>query len=830
MPAGERRRRQDRQARVRDQQHVASSGRSPPTASTSTRRKATSRSTSRCRQRQDRGAEPDPREPGQPGLRRDRGERHRPQGPGAGARTGWPRRPACITFDSDAADSKRLLYIGTINYEAGKTLGERIVKMLPKGGKMAVFVGFFSADNAAQRLKGVEDAVTPSRHRDRGEARGPDGPGQGALQRGGHPERAPATSPWCAACGPTTVPPSPRRSKGAGKKGKVLAAVFDEEDGTLKGIKDGTIAATVVQQPLRDGLPLREMDAPAGHRLRQGQSGDPEGRHREHRRRGHRRRATSTTSRSGWPSGRSRRSAGQPWPVRPPLSCSRCGRSPSASPAWWPCRTSRCTLRPGEVLALTGENGAGKSHAHEDAGRRPAARCRRDPRSTARAVHFDVGARRARGRDRAHPPGADAGAQPRHRRQRLPGQRGRAGTWLAPLRARPRCAEAAAALLRRVGLDASTRDTPCRRLTVGERQMVEIAKALVRIGARIIVMDEPTSSLTAGESERLFEIIRQLRADGVGIVYISHRMEEVQALADRVTVLRDGRQRGRAGARATRPRTRSSPSWWGASCPAPTSPPSRTDAAGRRAARGQGPAGAGCAGGRHLQRPARRDPGLRRAGRRRADRADADDLRRHAGARRARCGSRASRSCPAARATPSGAASIWPPRIASATAWCCRCPSPRTPRCPASPAHGRLGLARPSAEERRVAAGRGDAPQHQDGQPRHRGWWTLSGGNQQKVVLGKWLAMEPRLLILDEPTRGIDVGAKAEIYRHMAALAAGGIAILMVSSEMEEVHGHERPRGGDARAPDRRHTRPGRASRGERGRADDGRLLAEGRS
>jgi len=65
-----------------------------------------------------------------------------------------------ITFDSDATESKRLLYVGTINYEAGKKLGDRIVTLLPKGGKIAVFVGFFSADNAAQRLKGIEDAVT----------------------------------------------------------------------------------------------------------------------------------------------------------------------------------------------------------------------------------------------------------------------------------------------------------------------------------------------------------------------------------------------------------------------------------------------------------------------------------------------------------------------------------------------------------------------------------------------------------------------------------------------------------------------------------------------
>jgi ribose transport system ATP-binding protein len=66
---------------------------------------------------------------------------------------------------------------------------------------------------------------------------------------------------------------------------------------------------------------------------------------------------------------------------------------------------------------------------------------------------------------------------------------------------------------------------------------------------------------------------------------------------------------------------------------------------------------------------------------------------------------------------------------------------------------------------------------------------SLSGGNQQKVVLGKWLAMSPRVLILDEPTRGIDVGAKAEIYRHMAALADSGVCVLMVSSDMEEILG-----------------------------------------
>ncbi len=80
-------------------------------------------------------------------------------------------------------------------------------------------------------------------------------------------------------------------------------------------------------------------------------------------------------------------------------------------------------------------------------------------------------------------------------------------------------------------------------LTVGQMQMVEIARAL-SADARILIMDEPTASLSANESEKLFEVIRKLRADGVCIIYISHRMEEVQLLADRVTVLRDGRFAG----------------------------------------------------------------------------------------------------------------------------------------------------------------------------------------------------------------------------------------------------------------------------------------------
>ena len=157
-----------------------------------------------------------------------------------------------ITFDSDAPDSKRLLYVGTINYEAGKALGRRIVELLPEGGKMAVFVGFFSADNAAQRLKGIEDAIA----------------GRGieiVEKREDQTDRAKARSnvedilnarpDLALVCGLWSYngPAIAAAIEGAGKRGKVKAAVFDEEEGTLAGIAAGTLDATVVQRPFEMG-------------------------------------------------------------------------------------------------------------------------------------------------------------------------------------------------------------------------------------------------------------------------------------------------------------------------------------------------------------------------------------------------------------------------------------------------------------------------------------------------------------------------------------------------------------------------------------------------
>ena len=220
-------------------------------------------------QRQDRGAEPDPREPGQPGLRRHRGQRDRAQGPGPGPEQRRPRRPGSSPSTPTRPQSKRLLYVGTINYEAGKKLGERIVQLLPKGGKMAVFVGFFSADNAAQRLQGHLGRHRGPRHRDRREARGPDRPREGALQRRGHPERPPRREP-----GVRPVVLQRARDRG-GARGHGQA-----EQGAGRGLRRGRRHPEGHPRrddrghrgaaPLRDGLSLRQVDAPPGHRLRQG--------------------------------------------------------------------------------------------------------------------------------------------------------------------------------------------------------------------------------------------------------------------------------------------------------------------------------------------------------------------------------------------------------------------------------------------------------------------------------------------------------------------------------------------------------------------------------
>ena len=157
-----------------------------------------------------------------------------------------------LTFDSDADKSKRLLYIGTNNFEAGKALGERIAKILPDGGKIAVFVGTLSADNAAQRLAGIEAAIKDHKieivdkredNTDRAKARS-----NVEDIINAHKDLNLVVGLWN-----YNGPAIAAAIEGLGKQGKVKAAVFDEDDATLEAIKTGTIEATVVQKPFQFG-------------------------------------------------------------------------------------------------------------------------------------------------------------------------------------------------------------------------------------------------------------------------------------------------------------------------------------------------------------------------------------------------------------------------------------------------------------------------------------------------------------------------------------------------------------------------------------------------
>ena len=157
-----------------------------------------------------------------------------------------------ICADSDSPKSHRIEYVGTENYTAGQALGQDIVKLLPQGGKMAVFVGTFSADNAAQRLQGIQDAIKG--HDVTIVAKKEDGTDK-AKARSNVEDVINANPDLNLVCGLWSYngPAIAAAIDSSGKKGKVLAAVFDQEQGTLDGVKAGTITCAVVQDPFAFG-------------------------------------------------------------------------------------------------------------------------------------------------------------------------------------------------------------------------------------------------------------------------------------------------------------------------------------------------------------------------------------------------------------------------------------------------------------------------------------------------------------------------------------------------------------------------------------------------
>jgi len=337
-------------------------------------------------------------------------------------------------------------------------------------------------------------------------------------------------------------------------------------------------------------------------------------------------------------------------------------------------------------------------------------------------------------------------------------------------------------LLDEVGLDCSP-NTIVSSLTIGFQQMVEIAKAL-SIKARVLIMDEPTSSLSQRETERLFQVVKALRARGVGVVYISHRLGEVKELADRVVVLRDGRNAGEL------PRLqidhehmvrlmvgRDLSQFY----PRNTHPPGKVLLEVKNLRTTTYPAQSVTFSVR--EREIVGIAGLVGAGR-------TELLQTLFGVDPALDGT----------VTLDGATLQNHGPIDAINAGLALVPEDRkqqglilemSVRENASLASLRrdqtAGFLNVSAESELCSNAITQLRIKTPGPEQIVQF--LSGGNQQKIVLGKWLAMNPKLLLLDEPTRGIDVGAKQEIYRLMEDLAGAGMAIVFVSSELEEVMG-----------------------------------------
>ncbi|MEV7426541.1 sugar ABC transporter ATP-binding protein [Streptomyces sp. NPDC091212] len=345
---------------------------------------------------------------------------------------------------------------------------------------------------------------------------------------------------------------------------------------------------------------------------------------------------------------------------------------------------------------------------------------------------------------------------------------------------RKRMESDAAELLERVGVSAAPH-TLVRELGIARLQMVEIAKAL-SLDARVLIMDEPTAVLTSEEVEKLFRIVRRLREDGVGIVFITHHLEEIAALGDRVTVLRDGRSVDQVP--ASTPEDELVRLMVGRSIEQQY--PRRTTETG-------GPllsvAGLTRQGVFHdIGFEVRAGEvvgiaGLVGAGRTEVVRAVFGADHYDTGTVRVAGTPLAGHDVSAAMAAGIGLV----PEDRKGQGLLLDASVAENLGLVTLRAATRAGLVDRKAQH--TAAGR-IAEQlgvRMAGLDQRVG--TLSGGNQQKVVIGKWLLAEVRVLILDEPTRGIDVGAKVEIYELINALTAAGHAVLMISSDLPEVLG-----------------------------------------
>jgi rhamnose transport system ATP-binding protein len=434
-------------------------------------------------------------------------------------------------------------------------------------------------------------------------------------------------------------------------------------------------------------------------------------------------------------------------------------------------------LRPGEVRALVGENGAGKSTLVKLLGG---------------VVRLDTGTMRVDGEavDFHSPTAArDAGIAVIYQEPTLFPDLSVAENVVMgfhPLGALRRIDRGAMrkdvkGLLDRLGVRLDP-DRPVRGLSIADQQIVEIAKAL-SFDARVLIMDEPTAALSGNEVERLFNVVRALREEGAAVLFISHRIEEVFSICDTATVMRDGavvhdariadmtpddmvrRMVGRELS-ALFPKQ-------DAQVGEPVMKVHRLTREGVffdvsfEVRAGEIVALAGLVGAGRSE-VARAIFGI--------DKPDAGHVEV------------GGRTLPPGRPLAAMRAGIgFVPEDRRQQGLVMDLSIARNATMTRTGALARGGLIRSGAEDRLAKewATRLQLKFHRLADP----VGFLSGGNQQKVVLAKWLATEPKLLILDEPTRGIDVGTKSEVHRLMSELAGEGLAVLMISSELPEVLG-----------------------------------------
>ncbi len=336
------------------------------------------------------------------------------------------------------------------------------------------------------------------------------------------------------------------------------------------------------------------------------------------------------------------------------------------------------------------------------------------------------------------------------------------------------------ACLARVGLRVDPA-TPVRRLSVAQQQQVEIAKAL-SLDARVLLLDEPTASLGDEESEALFALIDDLRAQGVGFIYISHRLAEIATVADRIIVLRDG-ARVAAFDRGDVPVENLVEAMVGRAVDQVfPDPPAHT---GEVVMKVTDLAREGVFEGIDFE----------------LHRGEILGIAGLVGAGRTEVVRALFGADPPTAGTIEIDGRVWRLRRPedAVRAGIVLVPEDRKGQGLVLGLSVQDNLALPSLEElaERGAVTRGVLRRLADrtaarleirGRPTQPAR-TLSGGNQQKVVIGKWLERRPRIVLFDEPTRGVDVGAKAAIYEVITELAAAGVACVVVSSELPEVLG-----------------------------------------